>query len=909
MNHLGAFAAALFLIGAVSGSSLWSRNFDPDLVERPIEEYKELYRRHLLETRQNKECTAEEIAACKDSCPGWTLVNGAEGDHKCAPIGGHETESVFYVPDKAKPCCKYHGCVVADCKKLTADFRYDATKKCTVDNTPKGKEDPCKHRVKKKTCGCTVEECEEKGCGAPPECAECHVLVPKPDQCGCLTNDSCVLEEPEKEKATCDKKTKCDKCFGCKKEKIFGDKCAKKYPKLDKSYCERLPCPPPKECSACQIMNVKEDDGCGCMKITCQDPKGPAKCMKPDAKTGKCADDCMEPVDKPLLDNGACTQTVKCCEKKTCEEKEPKECEGCYVGDSVKDKCGCRNPTCKLHPRLEMCKAKVKYTVKVKVGDASDLASYSKLTASEKSAVPLTKAAVKVKITGACTPEQIDDPSVPQKECHVVIPAGALNKAGQRTATVEKVCENIGLVKTVEVENDNSDIAFVEDVVVVAPKDLSKPDDKKPITVKLNKFLGKEDPSHGNWKKVGPWKKAEEEDAPGAPGKKCSKCEELVMGGSVNCTDLHEGTCEPKACATPAPCGKCDYVLPYGDECDCLENNCIETITPDEACPKGQKPVACPEAPCPTRTTCCVPDPVCDSTPAPDPTCDQCSELAVATKPEVGPDGKPWPCTGRKCAPREECLTKKEAEELLNCDKCFEATESDKMLECGCKEWVCKLKKPDCKKCEADPCSECKTVYSDECKTDIATCVPKECKGPAPCTIAKKVNGKQEVDQCKCPVYENKPCNNDHAHVCEPGKTNVVSGIDGCGCKAKTLIPCDPEPECNNTCHELIAKPDGDCCKKYTCQKKECPPEQKKECPRCHRPEVHADDCGCHSSKCVKAKCPPVHRCPAGEAPVMKTDLCGCAVLLKCGQKPCLDDKVCSTEPVEVCTTKCIDKP
>ena len=67
-----------------------------------------------------------------------------------------------------------------------------------------------------------------------------------------------------------------------------------------------------------------------------------------------------------------------------------------------------------------MCQAKVKYTVKVKVGDAPALASYSKLTNGEKSSVPLTKAAVKVKITGACTPEQIDDPSVPLKECHVL---------------------------------------------------------------------------------------------------------------------------------------------------------------------------------------------------------------------------------------------------------------------------------------------------------------------------------------------------------------------------------------------------------------------------------------------------------------------------------------------------------
>ena len=66
------------------------------------------------------------------------------------------------------------------------------------------------------------------------------------------------------------------------------------------------------------------------------------------------------------------------------------------------------------------------------------------------------------------------------------IPAGALNKANQRTAVVDKVCENIGLVKTVEVENDDMDIAFVEDVVVEAPKDLSKPDEKTPVTVKVS---------------------------------------------------------------------------------------------------------------------------------------------------------------------------------------------------------------------------------------------------------------------------------------------------------------------------------------------------------------------------------------------------------------------------------------
>ena len=49
MNHWGTFAAALLLVGTASGSSLFSRDFNPDLVERPIEEYREHYKRHLSE--------------------------------------------------------------------------------------------------------------------------------------------------------------------------------------------------------------------------------------------------------------------------------------------------------------------------------------------------------------------------------------------------------------------------------------------------------------------------------------------------------------------------------------------------------------------------------------------------------------------------------------------------------------------------------------------------------------------------------------------------------------------------------------------------------------------------------------------------------------------------------------------
>ena len=67
------------------------------------------------------------------------------------------------------------------------------------------------------------------------------------------------------------------------------------------------------------------------------------------------------------------------------------------------------------------------------------------------------------------------------------IPAESFN---QRTADVDQTCENIGLVKAVEVENNHANRVFVEDVVVeyeeLDPKEGEK---TKTVTVKVKSPL------------------------------------------------------------------------------------------------------------------------------------------------------------------------------------------------------------------------------------------------------------------------------------------------------------------------------------------------------------------------------------------------------------------------------------
>jgi len=880
MNHWGTFAAALLLVGTASGSSLFSRDFNPDLVERPIEEYREHYKRHLSE-RQNDECTADQISACdEDACPGWTLVNGDEEDRVCGLVDGHKTESAFYVPDKKQPCCKYHGCVVADCKQLTSEFRYDSTKKCTADNTPEGKEDQCKHRVEKKVCGCLVTECEEKGCSMPPKCEECHDFVPEFDQCGCVKKDSCVLKRPDPAQATCDSETTCNECFTCKKEKIFGQECAKKYPLLDKSYCERKRCPEQPQCGPCQTIPSANEDKCGCPQITCQDASGPANCKKPDAN-GKCENDCEQPVEKPLKEGGACNQTVTCCEEKKCAKKESVECDACHKKEVVTDECDCDEPVCKLDERLEMCKAKIEYSVLVKVRSAP------------------TAAGLMVKITGACTPEQQHDPSAPLKECHIKIPAESFN---QRTADVDQTCENIGLVKAVEVENNHATSVFVEDVVVeyeeLDPKEGEK---TKTVTVKVNK-------------NVEPYEKVEV-DTDEIIGLQCGKCHDLVMDEGVECSSLKEGKCLPKGCPEEPYCeNECDLEIFYEGECGCSKRQCVKTIKREEECPPDYKSVLCPAAPCgevEDLTYCCVPVDVCEA--KPEPKCDdQCQKPVNVSVNENDSDGKPWPCPVGKCENRDEkeCMTKEKAEEHLKCGKCFEAVETENKTSCGCREWVCAPKEhlqQDCSKC--GPCQECQTVHDEECNAMIEKCMPKKCKEQPRCEVAKMFNGVPEVDQCDCPIYEEKICNNDHAETCQPGHAKIVKGKDGCGCDSRILVSCDAKPECNSTCKELVTKADGPCCNKYTCQRKTCPADEVKECKRCYHLVTEKDACGCPISRCERRECAAAYRCPNNTEPVHKMDSCGCPVTIHCkGCGPCGCESPWRThcpKPLEICEEEC----
>ena len=71
------------------------------------------------------------------------------------------------------------------------------------------------------------------------------------------------------------------------------------------------------------------------------------------------------------------------------------------------------------------------------------------------------------------------------------IPAGKLNNGANGVVSVDKVCENIGIIEKVDVEMSDPNIWFVEEVVVEAPKDLSKPDEKSPVTLKVRRFTQK----------------------------------------------------------------------------------------------------------------------------------------------------------------------------------------------------------------------------------------------------------------------------------------------------------------------------------------------------------------------------------------------------------------------------------
>jgi len=294
-------------------------------------------------------------------------------------------------------------------------------------------------------------------------------------------------------------------------------------------------------------------------------------------------------------------------------------------------------------------------------------------------------------------------------------------------------------------------------------------------------------------------------------------------------------------------------------------------------------------------------------------TCDQCNQKVLAEKLVLANGKDACLCKEAFCEPREQCMTKEEAEKELACPACMEAVETGEELPCGCKKWECSPKGLTGCSEECDACSECKQGFSKECEMPMFQCMPKTCPGKKACQIPDEVDGKPKLDECNCEIFKNKPCNNDPVNACEPGKFTVEEGTDACGCGTKIAVPCEQTapPTCNSTCEVLKEESDG-CCKSWTCEKKPCPPA-KKECPKCYEITVEDDECKCCKSTCVRTQCPPIKRCPAGEKPTVIMSECNCPVLVKCTPeggkvKTCPKDKKCKkpATPLELCE-KCED--
>merc|ERR1712142_751443 len=772
MNQLAVFLCSLALVGAAS-AGLWSRDFNPDLVERPAEEYEAEYQRHLATRQAEEDCSENEIKNCENSAgAGWTLVKEGEEPIKCGKIGELETKPQFWYPPKGgKHCCKYHGCVVADCKALGMEDRYNESKACP----------DCQHRQPKKVCGCNVKECEVKACKKNVKCGDCEVLTSIANKCGCLTKeDSCKAKPIDPRINTCDKKTKCPKCEKCvKKDKIFGDKCAEKFPKEHNKYkCVKPECPPSQECSPCQ---------------------------KP-VKNDECENECEEAVDVPITDTKACKKTVKCCKQKACPKQTTKPaCEKCHEHEVKNNKCGCPEVKCVKYPDIAMCDTPVQYTVSVKTGDANTaaLSTYSKLKASDKNSILSTPGAVKIKITGACTPAEKTLPETPKKECVIDFPAGSMKTQG-KVVTRSKTCINIGEIEKVEVTMKSNDIWFVEDVKIEVPADPKNPKVTNATEVPVNKFLGKDnDNGHQQWNKVGPWKSTEEVVVPHSDSITCeSKCEEITKIDNKKCPARSHGKCTPKACPTTPPCSdKCAVSVAKEGDCNCGTHVCETKIPTIDKCPPGYILKEIPGLPC-KRVHACVIEEGCPE-PGPKKECDQCHELVASEKPVVVEiktrNGVEETICWEKeyvCQSVEKCMTKDEAEKKLQCHKpCEEAVQTDEVMECGCKKWTCGPRNVE--KCseKCGECETCKLVTSAECETEMYECV-RECnsnpggQGPGDCKIEKLINGKPAIDKCECPIYINKPCINNPVHVCEEGKNTIVEGKDGCLCDVNILVDC-----------------------------------------------------------------------------------------------------------------------
>merc|ERR1712126_535212 len=85
------------------------------------------------------------------------------------------------------------------------------------------------------------------------------------------------------------------------------------------------------------------------------------------------------------------------------------------------------------------------------------------------------------------------------------------------------------------------------------------------------------------------------------------------------------------------------------------------------------------------------------------------------------------------------------------------------------------------------------------CERPMHKCLPKLCEGKKACEVEDVVNGEPKIDKCGCPLFKNKPCDNDPVHVCKKDEFRVVAGEDACECATKIKVPCAQQkpPSCN----------------------------------------------------------------------------------------------------------------
>jgi len=378
---------------------------------------------------------------------------------------------------------------------------------------------------------------------------------------------------------------------------------------------------------------------------------------------------------------------------------------------------------------------------------------------------------------------------------------------------------------------------------------------------------------------------------------------------------LNEGFCEPKECPTPKKCDKCDLSYTRKDDCNCAEAVCTPTYEEEKHCPPPKIAKVTVAAPCEQKQVICQP-PICKKTSCTTKKadCTQCEDTVIVITAVPNENGTICYCEEEKCRPREKCLTKKEAQKILKCEeRCQEPILTEEELACGCRKWVCGPKEDKCPE-SCGECKECKKVFDPVCERPMHKCQPKKCEGKKACEVEDVVNGEPKIDKCGCPLFKDKPCDNDPVHVCKKDEYTVVAGEDACGCATSIKKPCPQQkpPPCNGTCHELIETSDG-CCRKWTCQKKPCPEVPKITCPDCHTITVHDDECKCCTSTCERTPCPKMKRCPIGEKPVTVEGPCGCLIILRCDPEgghvtTCPKDKKCKgPETTKKLCTECED--